>query len=125
MTKLRLKLISIVLLFYSKFQYDIIEEEALNNINYRTEWMSEIYFQAGSNSISIRKEYYGYDFYDFLGDVGGYLGLFLGWSLLGITIHFFDVIFLYLYCKREKELNNFRGYITFLIFNFNFNFTAE
>ena len=57
--------------------------------------MSEIYFQAGSNSIQYIKEYYGYDVYDFLGDVGGYLGLFLGWSLLGITVSIFDVIFAY------------------------------
>ena len=31
-------------------------------------------------------EYLAYDLNDLVGSVGGYLGLFLGWSLLGLTI---------------------------------------
>ena len=32
------------------------------------------------------REYLAYDLNDLVGSVGGYLGLFLGWSLLGLTI---------------------------------------
>ena len=58
----------------------------MDNLDYKKDWLSEIYFQAASNTIEIRNEYYSYDIYDLLGDVGGYLGLFLGWSLLEISL---------------------------------------
>ena len=37
-----------------------------------------------------------YDLNDLVGSVGGYLGLFLGWSLLGATVPFSFVVLNYL-----------------------------
>ena len=51
-----------------------------------------VYIQAGSNAEDIKTEYYTYEVTDLLGDIGGYMGLFLGWSLLGIIVKFMDIV---------------------------------
>ena len=62
----------------------------MTNIEWKKDWMSEVYFQ--SNEIKeVIKEYYTYEFSDLVGDVGGFLGLFLGWSLLGLSQGVFTV----------------------------------
>ena len=71
-------------------QYWIEELETMTNIDWKKDWMSEVYFQ--SNGIKeVSKEYYTYESSDLLGDFGGYLGLFLGWSLLGLSQGVFTV----------------------------------
>ena len=66
----------------------------MTNIDWKKDWMSEVYIQ--SNGIKeVSKEYYTYEFSDLVGDVGGFLGLFLGWSLLGLSqgvFNFFSII---------------------------------
>ena len=71
-------------------QYWIEVLDSLKNIEWKKDWMSEVYFQ--SNGIKeVSKEYYTYESSDLLGDFGGYLGLFLGWSLLGLSQGVFTV----------------------------------
>ena len=49
------------------------------------------------------REYLSYDLNDLVGSVGGYLGLFLGWSLLGLTIQVSVFIFkLFNFNNRKK-----------------------
>ena len=73
------------------------EDESLENIDWRKDWISEVYIEAGSNAEDIKREYYTYEVTDLLGDVGGYLGLFLGWSLLDLTLNIFNTSFAF--CK--------------------------
>lgn len=40
-------------------------------------------FHYASNHIAIKEQYYTYDFYNLIADFGGYLGLLLGYSILG------------------------------------------
>ncbi len=47
----------------------------------------EVYFYLATGGMTSRKEVLAYDFYDLLGNVGGFLGLFLGVSVLSL----FDV----------------------------------
>ena len=42
----------------------------------------------------IKTEYYTYEVTDLIGDFGGYLGLFLGWSLLGIIKQILHIVIL-------------------------------
>ena len=37
-----------------------------------------------TSQVEVSEEYYAYDFTSFLGDMGGYIGLLLGWSILSI-----------------------------------------
>ena len=57
---------------------------------WKKEWISEVYVQA-INEVKITNDYLSYDLSDLIGDVGGYLGLFLGWSLLGISVFLINV----------------------------------
>ena len=70
----------------------ITKDEVNDNVDWRKDWLSEVYIQAGSKSEDIKTEYYTYEVTDLLGDIGGYMGLFLGWSLLGIIVNFIDII---------------------------------
>lgn len=58
---------------------------------WKKDWISEIYIQA-IKEIKLTNEYLSYDLSDLIGDVGGYLGLFLGWSLLGISVFVINVL---------------------------------
>ena len=52
------------------------------------------------------REYLAYDLNDLVGSVGGYLGLFLGWSLLGLTVQLSVLILKYskiFYVKSSKN----------------------
>ena len=49
---------------------------------------SRIGFYFGKDRFGLKKQYYTYDFQNFLADFGGYLGLLLGYSLLG----FYDTL---------------------------------
>merc|ERR1712223_1346910 len=74
----------------ARTKYWIEELDSMTNIEWKKDWMSEVYFQ--SNEIKeVIKEYYTYESSDLLGDFGGFLGLFLGWSLLGLSQGVFTV----------------------------------
>ena len=47
-----------------------------------------IHFYFGKDRFTVKRQYYTYDFQNFLADFGGYLGLLLGYSILG----FYDTL---------------------------------
>ena len=49
-------------------------------------WISELMVQPDGSLQEEVVEYLAYDSLDLLGDLGGYLGLFLGWSLLSVGL---------------------------------------
>ena len=58
-----------------------------------------------SSIVEYSQEYYSYDINDIIGDIGGYLGLFLGWSL----VSFFDAVpaivaFMKIKTMKKKEI---------------------
>ena len=61
------------------------------DMEWNREWISEVYIQAKSAEIEITKQYLSYEVSDLVGDVGGYLGLYLGWSILGITVYLSNI----------------------------------
>ena len=65
-----------------KFNYEI---KSKKRVDWATNWTSAFYLEPMSASYQKSEEYVSYDVSDMLGDVGGYLGLFLGWSLLSIV----------------------------------------
>ena len=61
-------------------------------ISWEKKWISEVYIQAGSTSREEDIEHLAYDLGDIIADLGGYLGLFLGWSLLSMTFYFAQLL---------------------------------
>ena len=82
-----------------KTQY-LIEIEK-NSITWNSSWSSEVYIQPQSSTVEKSSEYYSFDKNDLISSLGGYLGLFLGWSLLT----FFEAIpyILWLLRRGRKE----------------------
>ena len=64
-----------------EYKYEIKRKEA---IDWDTNYTSSFYLETSSSSFETSEEYFSYDEGDFVGDVGGSLGLFLGWSLLSL-----------------------------------------
>ena len=58
--------------------------KSVKKVDWATNWTSSFYLQPLSSSYEVSEEFYSYDDGDLVGDVGGYLGLFLGWSLLSV-----------------------------------------
>ena len=54
------------------------------NIDWPANWTASVFLQPRSAVVEHSTEYYSYDMTDLIGDVGGYLGLFLGWSVLTV-----------------------------------------
>ena len=54
------------------------------NVDWRRNWISSFFIRPDCPSHEKSVEYLSYDLQDLVGDVGGYLGLFLGWSLMSI-----------------------------------------
>ena len=54
--------------------------------DYRVNWdnSTTVHFFYGKDRFTVKQQYYTYDFQNFLADFGGYLGLLLGYSILGI-----------------------------------------
>ena len=67
------------------FKYWIELADSKKSIGWKKSWSSEIFIEA-DDEMEESWEYLAYDLNDLVGSVGGYLGLFLGWSLLGLTI---------------------------------------
>ena len=87
----------------SKYSLTVLSDE---KINWENEWVSEVYIQSGSNKREEIVEYLSYDLGDIIGDLGGYLGLFLGWSLLSMTNyvqHLFRKIFSNTNCCEKSN----------------------
>ena len=77
-------------------------KDSKKNIDWKKSWTSELFIEADAD-VEESREYLSYDLNDLVGSVGGYLGLFLGWSLLGLTIQVSVFIFkLFNFNKRKK-----------------------
>ena len=61
-------------------QYSIDVEK--RKIIWNSSWSSEVYIQPKTSGIERTSEYYSFDQNALISSLGGYLGLFLGWSLL-------------------------------------------
>ena len=79
----------------------IAEDEATDNVHWQKDWISEIYIEAGSDWEDIKTEYYTYEVTDLLGDVRGFMGMFLGWSLLGIIKETINIVLSKFFWKFE------------------------
>ena len=62
----------------SQYSYETIEKKSYWTPN----WTAEIYIQPKSSIIEYSVEYYTFDQSDLIANIGGNLGLFLGWSFL-------------------------------------------
>ena len=62
----------------TEYSYETNEQ----NSSWTSNWTAEIYIQPESSITENSVEYYTFDFSDLIGNIGGNLGLFLGWSLL-------------------------------------------
>ena len=51
-------------------------------IDWAANWTASVFLQPRSAVVEHSSEFYSYDINDLIGDVGGYLGLFLGWSVV-------------------------------------------
>ena len=63
-----------------------LDTSVVENIDWKTKWISSFFLGPASRSYEEAVEYLSYDIQDLVGDVGGYLGLFLGWSLMSIML---------------------------------------
>ena len=81
------------------FQYSYEIEQ--KNLNWAAKWTAEVFIQPKSSILEKTQEYYSFGINDLISNIGGTLGLFLGWSLLTVlqTLSFFGCT-----CK-EKILN--------------------
>ena len=64
-----------------KYSITVVSDE---KINWKNDWVSEVYIQSGFATREKLLRYLSYDQVFIIGDLGGYLGLFLGWSLLSM-----------------------------------------
>ena len=84
-----------------QYKFDLKDE---TDVTWRKDWVSSFYLSTDSTTYQISTEYYSYDLpvsglstkiqalhcsqvifaQDLIGSVGGYLGLFLGWSIMSL-----------------------------------------
>ena len=69
---------------YLEYEY---EEFARESVDWRTDWISSLYLMPQYPGMAYQVEKYEFGPSDLFSDVGSYLGLFLGWSLLSISIN--------------------------------------
>ena len=78
-------------------------KDSKKDVGWNKSWTSELFIEA-EDDVEESREYLAYDLNDLVGSVGGYLGLFLGWSLLGLTVQLSVFILKYLkkicLCKK-------------------------
>ena len=70
-------------------------KDSEKDIEWNKNWTSELFIEA-EDDVEESREYLAYDLNDLVGSVGGYLGLFLGWSLVGLTVQLSVFILKYL-----------------------------
>ena len=73
-------------------QYKVDVVDKIENTDWIQDWVSEIHIEANQEGIVERREYLTYDVTDLIADLGGYLGLLLGWSLLGISLYISNLL---------------------------------
>ena len=61
-----------------QYSFETIHERS----SWTPNWTAEVYIQPKSSIVEYSSEYYTFDFNALVGNIGGYLGLFLGWSFL-------------------------------------------
>ncbi len=64
--------------------------------------MSEVFIQPKSSEVEYLEEYYNFDLQDLISGIGGYVGLFLGWSVLSLVEIFGGLLF---FINVKKFLN--------------------
>ena len=69
-------------------------------IDWSSNWTSSVFLQPRSAVVELSTEYYSYDINDLIADLGGYLGLFLGWS----AVTFLDALSFILSTIKQKIL---------------------
>ena len=62
----------------SQYSFETIHKRS----SWTSNWTAEVYIQPKSSIVEFSTEYYTFDGNDLLGNIGGNLGLFLGWSFL-------------------------------------------
>ena len=83
------------------YKYWIEIRDSKKDIGWKKSWSSELFIEA-DDDVEESREYLAYDLNDLVGSVGGYLGLFLGWSLLGLTVQVSVLILNYLKTNCRK-----------------------
>ena len=89
---------TLVLVFFAisdltqSVQYKVGVVDKIENTDWIQDWVSEIHIEANQEGIVERREYLTYDVTDLIADLGGYLGLLLGWSLLGISLYISNLL---------------------------------
>ena len=66
-----------------KYDVNIV---SIEQIYWNTQWISEVFVQPAADYIEEVIEYKTYDLANLIGDIGGYLGLLLGWSFLSVVL---------------------------------------
>ena len=82
----------------SQYSYQTIYKKT----NWTSNWTAEVYVQPKSSITEYSVEYYTFDGSDLIGNIGGNLGLFLGWSLLTFVEALTFVLFMCKMTNRKK-----------------------
>ena len=80
----------------SQYSYETIYKKT----DWTSNWTAEVYIQPKSSITEYSVEYYTFDRSDLIGNIGGNLGLFLGWSLLTFVEALTFVLFM---CKMRNK----------------------
>ena len=83
----------------SQYSYETIHKKTSN---WTSNWTAEVYIQPKSSITEYSVEYYTFDRSDLIGNIGGNLGLFLGWSLLTFVEALTFVLFMFKMTNRKK-----------------------
>ena len=76
-------------------------EKNLKKVFGETKWDAEVYIQPKSSVVEYFTEYYSFDVNDLISNVGGNLGLFLGWSILTLMEAHTFVFVIYNYLRKR------------------------
>ena len=80
-----------------------MDQQHQKNTAWKKNWISEVHIQLKRPQIQETKDYLAYDMSDLIGDLGGYLGLCLGWSILGIVVFVLDLTTAMIYRFKGKN----------------------
>ena len=80
---------------YSKCKVRVFSYSKRENWISETKWISEAFLQPKSSVVEYLVEYYNFDFQDLISSIGGYVGLFLGWSVLSLVEIFGGLLFIF------------------------------